>query len=30
MDIVTYDQMTLTEDHIGDALGYLKENVVNR
>lgn len=27
MDTSTYDQMTLTEDHIGDALGYLKENV---
>jgi elongation factor P len=27
MDSETYDQMTLTEDHIGDALGYLKENV---
>jgi elongation factor P len=27
MDTETYDQMTLTEDQIGDALGYLKENV---
>jgi elongation factor P len=27
MDVETYEQMTLTEDHIGDALGYLKENV---
>jgi elongation factor P len=27
MDTQTYEQMTLTEDHIGDALGYLKENV---
>jgi elongation factor P len=27
MDTQTYDQMTLTEDHMGDALGYLKENV---
>ena len=27
MDTETYDQMTLTEDHIGDALGFLKENV---
>lgn len=27
MDTQTYEQMTLTEDHVGDALGYLKENV---
>ena len=27
MDSQTYDQMTLTRDQIGDALGYLKENV---
>lgn len=27
MDTETYEQMTLNEDHIGDALGYLKENV---
>jgi elongation factor P len=27
MDTQTYEQMTLTENQIGDALGYLKENV---
>lgn len=27
MDNETYEQMTLTKDHIGGALGYLKENV---
>ncbi len=27
MDTQTYEQMTLTEDQMGDALGYLKENV---
>ena len=27
MDSQTYDQMTLTKDQMGDALGYLKENV---
>ena len=27
MDTQTYDQMTLTKDQIGDALGYLIENV---
>jgi elongation factor P len=27
MDTESYEQMTLTEDQIGDALGYLKENV---
>ena len=27
MDIETYDQMTLKEDHIGDAIDYLKENI---
>lgn len=27
MDTQTYEQMTLTEDQIEDALGYLKENV---
>jgi elongation factor P len=27
MDNETYDQMVLKKDHIGDALGYLKENV---
>ncbi|HPC46869.1 MAG TPA: elongation factor P [Deltaproteobacteria bacterium] len=27
MDTETFDQMTLTDDQIGDALGYLKENV---
>jgi elongation factor P len=28
MDNETYEQMTLTKDHIGSALGYLKENGV--
>lgn len=27
MDSQTYEQMTLTKDQIGDALGYIKENV---
>ena len=27
MDIQTYDQMMLSEDQIGDAIGYLKENI---
>jgi len=27
MDSVTYDQMTLKEDQIGDAIDYLKENI---
>jgi elongation factor P len=27
MDTETFDQMTLTQDQIGDAIGYLKENV---
>jgi elongation factor P len=27
MDTESYDQMSLNEDQIGDALGYLKENV---
>jgi elongation factor P len=27
MDSETYEQMNLKEDHIGDAIGYLKENV---
>ncbi len=27
MDTETYDQMTLTEDHMGDAVGFLKENI---
>jgi elongation factor P len=27
MDSETYDQMTLSEDQIGDAIGYLKENI---
>lgn len=27
MDSETYDQMTLTQDQIGDAIGYMKENI---
>jgi elongation factor P len=27
MDSETYDQMTLTQDQIGDTIGYLKENI---
>lgn len=28
MDTETYEQMILTPDHIGEAIGYLKENIV--